>query len=73
MILKNQSITDLKIEGVKDLYKLKPFFGEGALKINKSQIARVAAPIGKQTVELPPLRGFARFLVREKELVYRHI
>ena len=40
MILKNQIITDIKINSVEDLYKLKPFLEEGTLKINKSQIAR---------------------------------
>ena len=40
MILKNQIITNIKIESVNDLYKLKPFLEDGTLKINKSQIAR---------------------------------
>ena len=40
MILINQIITDIRIESVNDLYKLKPFFEDGTLKINKSQIAR---------------------------------
>ena len=40
VILKNQIITDLKIESVNDLYKLKPFLEDSTLKINKSQIAR---------------------------------
>lgn len=40
MILKNQIITNIKIESVNDLYKLKPFMEDGTLKINKSQIAR---------------------------------
>ena len=40
MILKNHIITDIKIESANDLYKLKPFLDDGALKINKSQIAR---------------------------------
>lgn len=39
MILKNQVITNIKIESVNDLYKLKPFLEDGTLKINKSQIA----------------------------------
>ena len=50
MILKNQIITDLKIENVKDLYKLKPFLEEGALKINKSQIARELG-VDRRTVD----------------------
>lgn len=40
MILKNQIITDIIINDVNDLYKLKPFLEDGTLKINKSQIAR---------------------------------
>ena len=40
MILKNQIITNIKIESVNDLYKLKPFLEDATLKINKSQIAR---------------------------------
>lgn len=50
MILKNQIITDLKINNVKDLYKLKPFLEEGALKINKSQIAR-ELEVDRRTVD----------------------
>ncbi len=34
MILKNQIITNIKIESVNDLYKLKPFLEDGTLKIN---------------------------------------
>lgn len=37
MILTNQIITDIRIENVSDLYKLKPFMEDGTLKINKSQ------------------------------------
>ena len=40
MILINQIITDIRIESVNDLYKLKPFLEDGTLKINKSQIDR---------------------------------
>ena len=40
MILKDQIITNIKIESINDLYKLKPFLEDGTLKINKSQIAR---------------------------------
>ncbi len=40
MIRKNQIITDIIINNVNDLYKLKPFLEDGTLKINKSQIAR---------------------------------
>ena len=50
MILKNQIITDLKLESVKDLYKLKPFLEDSTLKINKSQIAR-ELDIDRRTVD----------------------
>lgn len=50
MILKNQIITDLKIESVKDLYKLKPFLEDSTLKINKSQIAR-ELEVDRRTVD----------------------
>ena len=40
MILKHQIITDIRIESVNDIYKLKPFLEDGTLKINKSQIDR---------------------------------
>ena len=40
MILNNQIITNIKIDSINDLYKLKPFLEVGTLKINKSQIAR---------------------------------
>ena len=48
--IKNQIITDLKTENVKNLYKLKPFLEEGALKINKSQIAR-ELEVDRRTVD----------------------
>ncbi len=50
MILKNQIITDIKIENVDDLYKLKPFLEDGSLKINKSQIAR-EMEVDRRTVD----------------------
>ena len=40
MILKDQIITNIKLENVNDLYKLRPFLEDRTLKINKSQIAR---------------------------------
>ena len=40
MIIEPNIITDLKIESVNDLYKLKPLVEEGILKVNKSQIGR---------------------------------
>ena len=58
MILNNQIITDIKIDSVKDLYKLKPFLEEGALKINKSQIAR-ELEVDRRTVD-KYLKGYAK-------------
>ena len=50
MILKHQIITDIRIESVNDLYKLKPFWEDGTLKINKSQIAR-ELEVDRRTVD----------------------
>lgn len=50
MILNNQIITDIKINSLYDLYKLKPFLEEGTLKINKSQIAR-ELEVDRRTVD----------------------
>lgn len=58
MILKNQIITDIKIESVKDLYKLKPFLEEGALNINKSQIAR-ELEVDRRTVD-KYIKGYSK-------------
>ncbi len=50
MLIKNDIITDLKIESVEDLYKLKPFMEGSSLKINKSQIAR-ELDVDRRTVD----------------------
>ena len=50
MILKHQIITDIRIDSVNDLYKLKPFLEDGTLKINKSQIAR-ELEVDRRTVD----------------------
>lgn len=50
MILKNQIITDLEINSLTDLYKLKPFVEDSTLKINKSQIAR-ELEVDRRTVD----------------------
>ena len=50
MILIYQIITDIRIESVNDLYKLKPFLEDGTLKINKSQIAR-ELEVDRRTVD----------------------
>ena len=50
MILNTHVITDIKINDVRDLYKLKPFLEDGTLKINKSQIAR-ELEVDRRTVD----------------------
>ncbi len=49
MIIKSNIITDLRIDSVKDLFKLKPFVEEGILKVNKSQIGRELG-VDKRTI-----------------------
>lgn len=58
MILNNQIITDIKINSLHDLYKLKPFLEEGTLKINKSQIAR-ELEVARRTVD-KYLKGYSK-------------
>ena len=53
MILINQIITDIRIESVNDLYKLKPFLEDGTLKINKSQIMLRNQFHGKDKFKIP--------------------
>lgn len=73
MILKNQIITNIKIESVNDLYKLKPFLEDGTLKINKSQIAR-ELEVDRRTVD-KYINGYAKrqdrnsFISAEKCLI----
>ena len=50
MILNSNIITDLQIESVHDLHKLKPFMEEGVLKVNKSQIGRELG-VDRRTVD----------------------
>lgn len=65
MILKNQIITDLKINSVKDLYKLKPFLEDSTLKINKSQIAR-ELEVDRRTVD-KYINGYTKPETRNRE------
>lgn len=58
MILKNQIITDIKIKSVNDLYKLQPFWEDGTLKINKSQIAR-ELEVDRRTVD-KYIKGYSK-------------
>ncbi|MDQ0153081.1 hypothetical protein J2S20_001788 [Moryella indoligenes] len=50
MIIKSPIITDLKIHGLEDLYKLKTLMEATNLKINKSQIAR-ELDVDRRTVD----------------------
>ena len=50
MIIESNIITDLRIESIQDLYKLKPFVEEGILKVNKSQIGRELG-VDRRTVD----------------------
>ena len=50
MIIESNIITDLRIESVQDLYKLKTFVEEGILKVNKSQIGRELG-VDRRTVD----------------------
>lgn len=58
MILKNHVITDIRIENVNDLYKLKPFMEDGTLKINKSQTAR-ELEVDRRTVD-KYIKGYSK-------------
>lgn len=64
MIYKQNIITNIKVNQISDLYKLKPFIEEGTLKVNKSQIAR---ELGKdrRTVD-KYLKGYNRPLTRNR-------
>lgn len=50
MIIESNIITDLRIESVNYLYKLKTFVEEGLLKVNKSQVARELG-VDRRTVD----------------------
>ena len=65
MIINSNIITDLRIESVNDLYKLKPFMEDATLKINKSQIARELA-VDRRTVD-KYLNGFKKSKTRIRE------
>lgn len=62
MIINSNIITDLKIESVEDLYKLKPFLEDSTLKINKSQIAR-ELNVDRRTVD-KYINGFQKSRTR---------
>ena len=63
MIIESNIITDLRIESVKDLYKLRPFVEEGILKVNKSQIGRELG-VDRRTVD-KYINGFEKSVTRK--------
>ena len=63
MIIESNIITDLRIESVNDLYKLKPFVEEGILKVNKSQIDRELC-LDRRTVD-KYINGFEKSKTRK--------
>lgn len=64
MIIKTNIITDIIIDSVNDLPKLKPFLEDCTLNINKSQIAR-ELDVNRKTVD-KYLAGFQKSDTREK-------
>ena len=63
MIIESNIITDLRIESIQDLYKLKPFVEEGILKVNKSQIGRELG-VDRRTVD-KYINGFEKSKTRK--------
>lgn len=63
MIINSSIVTDLNINSINDLYKLKPFLEDSTLKINKSQIARELA-IDRRTVD-KYIKGFKKSKTRK--------
>lgn len=63
MIIESNIITDLQIESVQDLYKLKTFVEEGILKVNKSQIGRELG-VDRRTVD-KYINGFEKSKTRK--------
>lgn len=71
MILKNQIITNIIIENVNDLYKLKPFLEDGTLRINKSQIAR-ELEVDRRTVD-KYINGYTKPKTRKTVMIVLHL
>lgn len=65
MLITSQIITDLHINTVNDLYKLKPFMEDSSLKINKSQIAR-ELDVDRRTVD-KYINGFQKSKTRKTD------
>jgi Transposase and inactivated derivatives len=64
MIIKTNIVTDMAINTLQDLYKLKPFLEDSTLKINKSQIAR-ELNVNRKTVD-KYIDGFQKSSTRNK-------
>ena len=64
MILKSNIVTNLEINSLEDLYKLKPFIENSSLNINKSQIAREFG-VDRRTVD-KYINGFHKSKKRKK-------
>jgi len=64
IIMKENITTDLRIESVHDLHKLKPFLEDSTLKVNKSQIAR-ELNVNRKTVD-KYINGFKKAETRDK-------
>ena len=65
MIIKSDNITDLKIDSLKDLYKLRPLIEGGMLKINKSQISRELG-VDRRTVD-KYIKGFSKSKSKDRD------
>ena len=65
MILKNHIITDISINQLDDMHKLKPFWEDGTLKINKSQIAR-ELKVDRRTVD-KYIKGYKKSCHRHRD------
>lgn len=65
MIIKSDNITDLKIDSLKDLYKLRPLLEGGMLKINKSQIGRELG-VDRRTVD-KYIKGFSKSKSKDRD------
>lgn len=67
MILTSNVITNLEINSLEDLYKLKTLVENSSLNINKSQIAR-ELEVDRRTVD-KYINGFQKLKKRKKHLV----
>ena len=70
MIIKSDNITDLKIDSLKELYKLRPLIEGGMLKINKSQIGRELG-VDRRTVD-KYIKGFSKSKSKDRDNCIHH-